>query len=91
MRGRVQEILKQGDALFSKRQPLLNLWQELAEHLYVERADFTTMRSISDDYAGHLMTGFPAMCRGISPTSSRPCFALVASNGFRCRLTVRKT
>jgi hypothetical protein len=63
MKARVQDLIKQGDALFSKKQPLLTLWQEIAEHCYVERADFTTMRSISDDYAGHLMTGFPAMCR----------------------------
>jgi hypothetical protein len=63
MKSRIADLLKQGDALYSKRQPLLNLWQEVAEHVFPERADFTTMRSISDDYAGHLMTGFPSMCR----------------------------
>ncbi len=63
MKQRISDLLRQGDALFTKRQPLLDLWQEIAMHLYVERADFTSLRSVGDGYADHLMTGFPSMCR----------------------------
>ena len=52
-----------GDSLFAKRGQLMSLWQEQAEQFYVERADFTTIRSIGDDYAAHLTTSFPLLCR----------------------------
>jgi hypothetical protein len=60
---RARELREQGDRLFSKRSALLTRWQDIAEQFYVERSDFTTTRSMSDDYAGHLMTGLPAMAR----------------------------
>lgn len=40
--------------LFDKRGPLMSLWQEIAEQFYPERADFTTTRSVGEDYAAHL-------------------------------------
>ena len=63
MKLRVKELREQGEALFTKRQPILSLWQAIAEQFYVERADFTTTRSIGMEFAAHLMTGHPAMCR----------------------------
>lgn len=41
----------------------MSLWQNVAEQFFVERADFTTQRSVGMEFAAHLMTGYPAMCR----------------------------
>lgn len=58
---RCRELVKSGDGLFSKRSSLLSYWQDIAAHFYPERADFTQQHSFGDDFASHLMTGFPAM------------------------------
>lgn len=63
MKLRVRELRQQGDALFTKRLPIMSLWQAMAEQFYVERADFTTTRSVGMEFAAHLMTGYPPMCR----------------------------
>lgn len=63
MKTRVKELIQQGERLFSSRIQILSLWQAIAENFYVERADFTTTRSIGQEFASHLMTGAPAMCR----------------------------
>lgn len=52
-----------GDKLFSKRQPLVSLWQVFAENFYPYRADFTTTRSLGDEFASHLMTGRPVLAQ----------------------------
>jgi hypothetical protein len=39
------------------------LWQEIAENFYPERADFTVVRNLGDDYASHLSTSYPLLCR----------------------------
>jgi hypothetical protein len=56
-------LKQEGDELFGKRLPLLSLWQELAEHFYPERADFTTCRNLGEDMAAHLMTSAPVLAR----------------------------
>lgn len=63
MKTRVKELIQQGERLFSSRIQIVSLWQSIAENFYVERADFTTTRSIGQEFAAHLMTGVPAMCR----------------------------
>lgn len=60
-KSRVRELVTQGDKLFSKRAPLLSLWQTMAENFYPYRADFTTKRAIGDEFASHLMTGRPVL------------------------------
>lgn len=58
------EHLKQrAEHCFSKREPLLSLWQEIAEHFYPERADFTSARNIGAEMADNLMTSYPLMAR----------------------------
>src|SRR5690606_30026686 len=52
-----------GDQLFEARAPLLNLWQEIADNFYCERADFTLQRSLGLDFASNLTTSFPVLCR----------------------------
>lgn len=49
--------------LFGKRGRLMSLWQEIAENFYPERADFTVLRNLGDDYASHLTSSFPLLCR----------------------------
>lgn len=63
MKSRVKELAEQGERLFSTRMPIVSLWQSIAENFYVERADFTVTRSIGMEFASHLMTGVPSMCR----------------------------
>jgi len=56
-------LIKHGDQLFSKREPILSLWQEIAENFYVERADFTSTRNIGEEMAKGLMTSYPVIAR----------------------------
>lgn len=63
MKTRAKELITQGERLFSSRAQIVSLWQTMAENFYVERADFTQQRSIGQEFAAHLMTGVPAMCR----------------------------
>ena len=58
-----KELRGQADQLFTKRSNLMIFMQEVAEHFYPERADFTYMRSLGIDFAGDMMTSYPMMCR----------------------------
>jgi hypothetical protein len=58
-----KSLIAAGDHLFSKRMPLMSLWQEIGDHFYPERAHFTRMLSIGEEFAAHLMTSFPLMAR----------------------------
>ncbi len=58
-----KELISQGDYLFTKKLPLIQLWQEIADNFYPERADFTISRSLGTDFAGNLMTSYPILCR----------------------------
>lgn len=60
---RHKDLVQEGQTLFSKKVTLNSLHQELADHFYVERADFTTQRSIGTDFASHLTTSYPMMVR----------------------------
>lgn len=60
---RSKQLLKQGEALFSKRVALMSYWQEVAEHFYPERADFTLTRHLGDEFAEHLVSSYPIMVR----------------------------
>ena len=63
MKARVNELITIGDGLFTKRLPIMSLWQTMADQFYPERADFTYTRSIGMEFASHLMTGRPALAR----------------------------
>lgn len=58
---RAKELIRQGDQLFSTRAPLLSLWQEIADNFYPQRADFTLMRNIGQDFGGNLTTSYPIL------------------------------
>ena len=59
----ITTIVESGDRLFAERQPLNLHWQELAEHFYFERADFTVLHNVGEDYASGAMTSVPALAR----------------------------
>lgn len=63
MDARAREIKEQGDQLFGKRGRVVNLWQELANNFYPERANFTYVRDAGTEFASHLMTGAPVLFR----------------------------
>lgn len=56
-------IKESGDRLFAAKRPWDSRNQDIADQFYVERADFTVIRDIGDNYADHLTTGYPAMVR----------------------------
>lgn len=87
-RRRGKALVAEGDAMFSARQPMLRLWQDIAETFYVERADFTAGRNPGAEFASHLMTGFPLQARqdlanaigGMLRPPGRDWFALKLGN-----------
>jgi hypothetical protein len=60
---RCRELIEIGDRLFSKRYPILTLWQTFAENFNPMRADFTRVRYISEEFASYLMTGRPVLAQ----------------------------
>lgn len=56
-------LIQQGDQLFGKRGTLLSMWQEIADHFYPERADFTVTRTLGDAFADNLVTSYPLLVR----------------------------
>jgi hypothetical protein len=63
MESRIKTLLDYGNHLFEKKQPLDSLMQEIADNFYPERADFTTTRSLGQDFAANLVTSYPLLCR----------------------------
>lgn len=59
----VEDLLQQSDQLYSKRWPIMSLFQEIAELFYPERADFTSARNIGEELASNLTTSYPIIAR----------------------------
>lgn len=57
------EITAFTSELFKTQNPLLSLWQTLAEHFYPERADFTITRNLGDDMASSIIDSYPVIAR----------------------------
>lgn len=63
MHSDARSLVERGARLFGQKGTLDTRNQEIADHFYPERADFTVMRDIGDEWADHLMTGYPSMVR----------------------------
>lgn len=60
---RAKQLIRQGEELFSKRSGLLSFWQSVAEQFYPERSDFTTIRTLGEEFANHLYDSYPLLVR----------------------------
>lgn len=60
---RCKELLSAGNRLFGSKTSLDSLHQEIAENFYVERATFTTTRSLGDEFADNLTSSYPLKAR----------------------------
>jgi len=60
---RAKELIKRAGWMFDKKRPLMTLWQEIAENFYPERADFTTNRTLGEDFGANLISGYPCLVR----------------------------
>lgn len=60
---RAREVIRIGDAEFSRKKTLDSLWQEIALNFYPERADFTTKRNEGAEFSDHLFSSYPVMAR----------------------------
>lgn len=56
-------LIGQGEQLFGKRSGLLSLWQNIADNFFPERASFTTVRNIGEDFGANLMSSYPVLAR----------------------------
>ena len=61
MHSDAKALREMGSKLFQDKMPLDLRNQEIARHFYPQRATFTTQADIGEDWAGHLMTGYPAL------------------------------
>ena len=59
----IESITGHGDQLFGKRSQLMSLWQTLADEFYPERADFTTVRNVGEEFSKNLMSSYPVLAR----------------------------
>lgn len=60
---RAKELVGIGDGLFSKKSQWDSLNQEIAEHFYPMRADFTQSFTLGDDFSTDLMDSYPVLAR----------------------------
>lgn len=60
---RAKELIDLGNRLFARRDPMLTLWQEIADNFYVERSDFTREFSSGEEFADHVTDGFSHLMR----------------------------
>jgi len=58
-----KQLRQLAETVFGKKGTLNSLHQEIAEHFYPERADFTLRRQPGDEFADHLMTSYPVLVR----------------------------
>ena len=58
---RAKDLITISDGHFSRRLPILSLWQSTCEQFWPENADYTWVRSMGMEFASHLMTGVPVM------------------------------
>jgi hypothetical protein len=58
-----QLVCQQALDAFGKRGSLMSFFQDIAEHFYPERAEFTTEHTLGDDFASRLYASEPSLFR----------------------------
>jgi len=56
-----KELVERGITLFNVRKAITTLWQEISEHFYPQRADFTLTRYIGEEFAEQLFSSYPLL------------------------------
>lgn len=59
----IKTVIETSQRLFSKRSSLMEYWQTVGENFYPERADFTAVHDLGDEFMGHLTTSYPVLAR----------------------------
>lgn len=59
----VEKVISHSNNLHENKRTLNSLHQEIADNFYPERADFTTTRSLGNEFAAHLTTSYPVIAR----------------------------
>jgi len=59
----MKQLKEEIDKLFTDRLTYMMLLQEISEHFYPERADFTIRRTLGTEYASEMMTSYPILVR----------------------------
>lgn len=62
-KARAKELIDFSNRLFSHKQPLDSLNQEIAENIYPQRADFTSKFVRGEDFTAHLIDSYPSQLR----------------------------
>ena len=57
------DLLSFAKKQFEFQNPVLSLWQTLADNFYPERADFTITRNLGEEFADGIMNSYPVMMR----------------------------
>lgn len=58
---RPQQVVERGTQIFNTRKAITTLWQEISEHFYPQRADFTLTRYIGEEFAEQLFSSYPLL------------------------------
>lgn len=59
----VKSVIETSQRLFSNRQGLVDYWQTVGENFYPERANFTVVHDLGDEFMEHLTTSYPVLAR----------------------------
>jgi hypothetical protein len=57
------ELKALGEYQFTLQRPMVSLWQIMANNFYPERADFTFIRNVGQEFADNLIDSFPLLVR----------------------------
>ncbi len=60
---RIETLIERANLHFGKRTTIMSLWQEIAENFYPERAHFTRMPYIGEEFAYNLNSSYPLLVR----------------------------
>jgi hypothetical protein len=85
VKARCQEIIALGDMAFTKKLPILSLWQSISEQFDPVMASYTYVRSMGMEFASHLMTGAPSMANRDLSNAISAMLRPPGQSWFHCR------